>query len=544
MSDEIIDLCDSDEEEIDCSRGKKARGVTTDQNYTHTATPTTNTCRTLSSRRMNASTKDRQSSSVSNIQPKYSFKPSISASKTGTLIDLPRNSDSDSDSGEEYFNRVVLPPPFKSMQKHSRKNHHTYRIDGDSKSKKSLEASSKADNQKQTNSVSLISVATDPVGVRVGTDISSSTSSSGMKPKPNGNSAAKTESKSSSKGQEEIILLSSDDDNVDDDNVDDVDDEDVDDEDVDVDDEDVDDEDVEKETESKISQQKKNATVDSDDDSIFNSPVLFSSKKRSIPSSCEKVNQTCPKRGSRSNINSSLDLNVLLSPLPSARPPPISTNVASAVSMPNSSLTPSKQVPTPSIPQIDVTKIGGKLYPDHRHEFIKALLAHARRIRNVKYQKSGLDSCVQAIVNLSLYQFPVRTAHAASSINGVGDAYVEILTDAEEKCNGNPYTPPQNTFSAVAPAALVSLLEFENQCVGTEALCPMEELLALVNRKVHNQQKRNSPIFPKDIPYYLDKNNFDPSWMQVSKLRYDHIVQMRSLMTIHSDSFNLDTETL
>ena len=123
-------------------------------------------------------------------------------------------------------------------------------------------------------------------------------------------------------------------------------------------------------------------------------------------------------------------------------------------------------------------------------------------------------------MNLSLYQFPVRTAHAASSINGVGGSFVEILADAEGKCKGNPFNPPRNMFSSVAPAVLVSLLEFEQQCLDEEALCSMEELLARINQKVHNQQKRNSPIFPKDVTYYLDKNNFDPSWMQVSELNH------------------------
>lgn len=144
-------------------------------------------------------------------------------------------------------------------------------------------------------------------------------------------------------------------------------------------------------------------------------------------------------------------------------------------------------------------------------------------MRLITHQRKALDSCVQAIITLALYPYPIRTSHAGSSIKGVGTSLVDVLKEAEEKCIGKdsiiPYNPIRGKVSSVTAATLICLLEFEDKkrCTASStssALCTMEELLRGINDKFHNR-KSNSRAFPKDIHYYLDKNNIDPGWMQV-----------------------------
>ncbi len=174
-----------------------------------------------------------------------------------------------------------------------------------------------------------------------------------------------------------------------------------------------------------------NHLASSDDDSIF-SPAPFTRKKRSVPCSSEKKVQQSSKRGILSKLGSTStssraaefstaissdfelhsDCNDLLSPVP----------ISNKSIAPRTILSPSKEikkVPTPALPQIDTAKIGGKLYPDFRNEFIVALVKHSKRIRMITHQRRALDSCIQAIVKLSLYPYPIRTAYAASSIKGM-----------------------------------------------------------------------------------------------------------------------------
>ena len=308
----------------------------------------------------------------------------------------------------------------------------------------------------------------------------------------------------------------------------------------------------------KIASNYKSSALDSsDDDEGLFSPVPFvKKKKRSIPLSCDKRPALDKKRDGRSNdsilagdnkrtietsssVRSRPNLSVsttdidfnsndLLSPTLMITPNTSATS-ANQTAIPSTNiLTPSgrmTKVPTPSLPQIDVSKIGGKLYPDYRHEFIQALDLHARKMRLITHQRRALDSCIQAIVTLSLYKYPVRTSYAASSIKGVGDTLLDVLKEAEEKCKNTPYNPPQNMFSSVTSAALVCLLEYELEQSSENVLCTMEELLRRINDKVH-YNKKNVRVFPKDIDYYLDKNNIDPGWMQVSQLYLSSIENM------------------
>ena len=60
----------------------------------------------------------------------------------------------------------------------------------------------------------------------------------------------------------------------------------------------------------------------------------------------------------------------------------------------------------------------------------------------------------------------------------------------------------------------MSLLEYDNE--QNSEPCTMEELLERINQIVHTPGQSNGKVFPKDITYYLDKNNLDCGLMQVS----------------------------
>lgn len=60
-----------------------------------------------------------------------------------------------------------------------------------------------------------------------------------------------------------------------------------------------------------------------------------------------------------------------------------------------------RKVPTPAIPAMSaslVKEIGGKLYPDLRHNFVVALTSHARRLRHNAYQRAAFEAALRAIV--------------------------------------------------------------------------------------------------------------------------------------------------
>ena len=60
-----------------------------------------------------------------------------------------------------------------------------------------------------------------------------------------------------------------------------------------------------------------------------------------------------------------------------------------------------RKVPTPAIPAMSASllkEIGGKLYPDLRHNFVLALTSHARRLRHNAYQRAAFEAALRAIV--------------------------------------------------------------------------------------------------------------------------------------------------
>mmetsp|Transcript_9714 Transcript_9714/g.13737 ORF Transcript_9714/g.13737 Transcript_9714/m.13737 type:complete len:1135 (+) Transcript_9714:72-3476(+) len=196
----------------------------------------------------------------------------------------------------------------------------------------------------------------------------------------------------------------------------------------------------------------------------------------------------------------------------------ISANDKTSTTTPNnppSTFKIGKTTPTPKLPITN--QFGGKLYPDIRHQLIKALISHAKQTRRATYQRKAMDASIRAIYILAIHPFPIRTSEAASRIKGIGSELLTVLKDTEKACKGKPYNPPLGKFSAVAAAALVSLLNFEEES-EEGALCSMEELIVRINMLTHNPTSSGGVVMKKNVEYYLDKNNLDPGWAQVRKL--------------------------
>jgi len=201
----------------------------------------------------------------------------------------------------------------------------------------------------------------------------------------------------------------------------------------------------------------------------------------------------------------------LLSPIASTGRP----SVGSAVSA--SSISSQRKVPTPAIPVAN--EIGGKLYPDLRNHFIKALISHAKMARRAVHTKKALDGSIRAINGLALYPYPIRSAEAASCIDGIGTELISVLKESQNaiKKDAPPYNPPNGRFSSAAAAALVVLLDHENGASGEERFCSMENLIEKVNEIAHCTS--GGRLFNRDIEYYLDKKTADPGLMQVSSVQ-------------------------
>jgi len=185
---------------------------------------------------------------------------------------------------------------------------------------------------------------------------------------------------------------------------------------------------------------------------------------------------------------------------------------------PNTPMRTRDKIPTPRVP---VRGIGGKLYPDFRNQFIKALITHAKITRRVIHQRGVLDSSIRAVNLLSIYRFPIRTAEAGSRIKGIGQELLSVLRDAEKECKRKPYNPPKGKFSSVAASTLVALLAYEEEHSGETTLCSMEELITRINTLTHHTG--SNTVLSRNASYYLDKNTLDPGWMQVKKLMFNRV---------------------
>ena len=148
-----------------------------------------------------------------------------------------------------------------------------------------------------------------------------------------------------------------------------------------------------------------------------------------------------------------------------------------------------RKVPTPNIPAVPkelINEIGGKLYPDLRHSFLITLASHARKLRHASYERGSFDSALRSIVVIGLHLRPLRSPEAARRIKGVGGNFYDLLKESTGGPDAkNPFVPKQHKYSCVAAAALVALLELEEEnksAVSAAAQCfPMENLILKIN---------------------------------------------------------------
>jgi hypothetical protein len=184
-----------------------------------------------------------------------------------------------------------------------------------------------------------------------------------------------------------------------------------------------------------------------------------------------------------------------------------------------------KKVPIPAIPAMPtelINEIGGKLYPDLKHSFLIALANHARKARHASYERGTFDSALRSIIVLCLHLRPLRSPEAARRIKGVGGNLYELLKESASGPDAKtPFVPKQNRYSCVAAAALVALLELEEESKSTGQCFPMEDLIAKINQLLDSRAKAT---LNETVEKYLDPNTLDPNWGQVKKLCSSNLI--------------------
>jgi hypothetical protein len=139
-------------------------------------------------------------------------------------------------------------------------------------------------------------------------------------------------------------------------------------------------------------------------------------------------------------------------------------------------------------------EIGEKLYPDFRHSFLITLASQARKLRHALYERVKFDSALRSLIVISLHMRPLQSAEAARRIKGVGGVfYADMLKESKAGPDVRAqFVPRQNKHSCVAAAALVALLELEEEgkSVGLAPRCfPMEDLISKVNELLDSRAK-------------------------------------------------------
>ena len=176
-----------------------------------------------------------------------------------------------------------------------------------------------------------------------------------------------------------------------------------------------------------------------------------------------------------------------------------------------------RRVPVPPLCPALLNELGGRLYPDLRHTFIRYLTSHARTVRQASYQRASFDAAVRAATALALRRDPIRSAESMRRLRGVGGDLASVLKEAAAAKGGGrdiSYVPARGRFSAVAPAALVAMVEFERDN-PEQPLCSMEELVQRINAFI---DIKAGVMLNQEISYYLNKDTMDPGWSQVKKL--------------------------
>ena len=254
--------------------------------------------------------------------------------------------------------------------------------------------------------------------------------------------------------------------------------------------------------------------VDSDDDSISSVPLFTPRPLKKVKGS--KPTKPAVAASAMFASKSGKCLDESSSPemmTPCAFSPPSNSPLTTFVAK--------KKVPVPAIPAMPpelIQSIGGKLYPDLKHSFLLALTHHARKARHASYERSIFDSALRSIVVLCLHLNPLRSPEAARRIKGVGGNMYEILKKSTSGPDAKPpFVPKQNKYSCVAGAALVALLELEEENMSGEQYFSMEDLISKVNELLDSRTKA---FLNQTIEKYLDPDTLDPNWGQVKKLCY------------------------
>ena len=115
---------------------------------------------------------------------------------------------------------------------------------------------------------------------------------------------------------------------------------------------------------------------------------------------------------------------------------------------------------------------------------------------------------------------PLRSAEATKRLKGVGSTFYDILKESIAGQKGKkPFTVSPGKFSAIAPAALVALLELEEASASVASAngtsFPMEDLIRKINELI---DPRANASLNQAAEKYLDPNNLDPGWGQIKKL--------------------------
>jgi hypothetical protein len=118
---------------------------------------------------------------------------------------------------------------------------------------------------------------------------------------------------------------------------------------------------------------------------------------------------------------------------------------------------------------------------------------------------------------LAFYPYPLRSPEAVANLKGIGTELLVVFNDMMKACSKEktkPYCPPRGKFSSVAAASLIALDDYEREEKG-KVLCSMEDLITRINSICHNPTAATH-VFDRDAEYYLNKENIDPGWLQVS----------------------------
>ena len=128
---------------------------------------------------------------------------------------------------------------------------------------------------------------------------------------------------------------------------------------------------------------------------------------------------------------------------------------------------------------------------------------------------------------LSLQLRPLRSAEATRRVKGVGGTFYDLLKESVAGAKGRkPFAPAKGRHSGVAAAALVALLQLEEEASAPVAAAaaanrafPMEDLLRAINALL---DPRANAALNQPAARYLDADNLDPGWGQVKKLASAH----------------------